>query len=100
LGNRIRKAIYNIGFNEIKFRGFLSEFYCHIFVALHIIVQVRIQVQISYDHIPFYIFILERIIFGAWIFVAGTMIYDYSKIINRLSGKNKAIIQDGAYKST
>ena len=100
LGKWIRKAIYNSGLNDIKFRGFLSEFYCHIFVALHIIVQVRIQYQISYNHVPFYIFMLERIIIGAWIFVAGTMIYDYSKIINRLAGKNKSIIDDGANKST
>ncbi|MCP4105163.1 MAG: hypothetical protein GY749_06450 [Desulfobacteraceae bacterium] len=87
LGQRIRKAISISSFSDIKFKGLLSEFYCHIFIALNIVAQINIHFKITNQPA---LFMLERITRGLWIYVTVLMIWDYSKIVNIVTEKSNS----------
>jgi hypothetical protein len=87
LGRNIRKAISKSEPSPpiLKFRGFASELCCHLFILMNVAVQIVVQYNIPAPRYSAILSIANLSIYSMWFLVAGSMLYDYSKLINRLT---------------
>lgn len=87
LGRNIRKAISK---SEppppiLKFRGVASELCCHLFILMNVAAQVVVQYNIPEPRYSATLFMANLSIYSLWFLVTGSMLYDYSKLINILT---------------